>query len=498
MFNFFYFFASCSCTLWILCVCMGLSFLFPLHVFIFSSVFIPLSFSFFYLLSASFPLSNLLHQSIFMFPLSFSSSSSLSSIPLSLDSISELDHGLSDISEDDDLVDDTAASHMPWALPSYASITSDQQSGDFEQHAQNPEASNPFSGSQTYTSEVSGVEEGCLAETRATSQPLTWWSWLCLGGVVKYVSFILGFLSMLGKNGKCLPAKLFSGLKKKLSILTLTVSKLISQSAENRKIFILTAPTSIFPNMTQSRLRQTLDSSAKKMNNFVSFFTSYLPTKLFPARALQPTQLSLPPASSFTCPPQVSALSPLSSLPFPSHLFSLLTPSSSSCSNLTASVCRYLLNPSPLFLPCLLVVFLLVVMLTASQSLVLALILATPLGLTLCYLENMVSSQRKAVMPMFISERQKRQSEDQSCSGFNRHAFSLTPPRIRHHGHTGATWTQEMCDPAAWTYTHRPLPHPSPSYSALFECVSFITLFTYTHFLFPNHPCTLPPPVYWS
>ncbi|XP_071335021.1 band 4.1-like protein 2 isoform X5 [Trachinotus anak] len=396
-------------------------------------------------------------KSIFMFPLSFSSSSSLSSIPPSLDSISELDHGLSDISEDDDLIDDKAVSHTPWAPPSYASVTSNQQLADFEHLAQNPQACNQFTSSQTYTSEVLGIEESCQAETRATSGPPNWRSWFSLRGVVKYVSFILCFLSMLGKNGNmCLPAKLFSGLKKKLSFLTVTVSKLMSKSAENLKTFTVSAPKAMISNISTSRLHQILNSSAKKRDHFVAFFTSYLRTKfisLVPACTLQPTQLPLPSVSSLTCPPTVSFFSSLSPQPFSSYLASLLTLFSVSRSNLTASVHRYLLHPSPLFLPCLLVVFLLVVMLTASQSLVLALILATPLGLTLCYLENVVSSQRKALLPVFITERPNDQPEDQLSSGFNKQASPLpqthTPPRIRHHAHTSATWTQEMCDPAA-------------------------------------------------
>ncbi|KAI3364415.1 hypothetical protein L3Q82_011206 [Scortum barcoo] len=262
-------------------------------------------------------------KSIFMFPLSFSSSSSLSSIPPSLDSISELDHGLSDISEDDDLIDDTAASHEPWTLPS--SPFSDTLLADLEHLAQNPPSSHPITSSQTCSSE--GVEDACKAESRATAGLPKWWSWFSLRGVVKYVSFILCFLSLLGKNGnRCLPTKLFAGWTKKLSLLTPSMSKLTSTSAGILKIFSFSAPR------FAPRLCEILNGLALKWTNF--------------------------------------------------------TLSSLSCANLTRSIRRYLLNPSPLFLPCLLVTFLLVVMLTASQSLVLALILATPLGLTLCYLEN--------------------------------------------------------------------------------------------------------------
>ncbi len=401
-----------------------------------------------------------LHQSIFMFPLSFSSSSSLSSIPPSLDSISELDHGLSDISEDEDLIDDTTTSHALWTLPSNASSPfSDMQLADLEHLAQNPPASYPITSSQTRSSELLGVEGGCKVETRAGLP--NWWSWFSLRGVVKYVSFVLCFLSLLGKNGnRCLPTKFFSGFTKKLSFFTPAVSKLTSTSAGKLKIFTVSGPRFIVSNMTTPRLSQILNGLALKVTHFVAFITSYLPTKfitLVPAVLWHPTRLHLPSISSPTWPPFVSSFSSLSSLR--SYFFSLppssslLTLSSLSCSNLTPSIHRYLQNPSPLFLPCLLVTFLLAVMLTASQSLVLALILATPLGLTLCYLENVVSSQRKAVLPMFITEMPDDQSEDQLSSGFNMQASPLTPthtpPRIRHHTHTSVTWTQEMCDPAA-------------------------------------------------
>ncbi|KAK5880065.1 hypothetical protein CesoFtcFv8_023131 [Champsocephalus esox] len=151
-----------------------------------------------------------------MFPLSFSSSSSLSSLPPSLDTISEFDRGLSDISEDDDLTDDLTASHSLWALPSNTfSLFSDQQSADL---ALNPPAS-PRS-SQTI---VSCVEEGCVAETKP---PFTnWCSWFSLRGVVKYVSFVLCFLSIEGTNGnRFLPKKLISGLTKKIRFLTLMLT----------------------------------------------------------------------------------------------------------------------------------------------------------------------------------------------------------------------------------------------------------------------------------
>ncbi|KAA8583183.1 hypothetical protein FQN60_015729 [Etheostoma spectabile] len=316
-------------------------------------------------------------KSIFMFPLSFSSSSSLSSLPPSLDTISEFDHGLSDISEDDDVINDATAAHTLWALPSNTfSLFSDQLSADLEHLAQNPPASSPITSSQTCGSEVSQIEEGCQAEARESAGLPNWWSWFSLRGVVKYVSFIQCFLSIWGKNeNRCLPTNLLSGLTKKLSFFMSTVSKLTSKS---------TVPV------------------------IVSFYSSL------------PSLSSL--ASHFFSVPSCSSLSSLS------------------CPILTPSIHRYLLNPSPLFLPCLLVVFLLAVMLTASQSLVLALILATPLGLTLCYLENVVSSQRKAVLPMSITETPNVKEVDLSPSdaeatptkslGARELALSQSPMRV--------------------------------------------------------------------
>ncbi|XP_023134584.2 band 4.1-like protein 2 isoform X9 [Amphiprion ocellaris] len=370
-------------------------------------------------------------KSIFMFPLSFSSSSSLSSIPPSLDSISELDHGLSDISEDDDSrTDDTT--HTLWTLPSNTiSFFSDQQLADLEQLAQNPPPSS--SSAATSNSELSNLEEGCRAETRAAAQLSNWRSWFCPKGVAKYVSFILCFLSISGK--KNLPTKMFSGLTKKLHVFTPALLKLMSESVAKLKIFTISAPKFI----TTSKLRDFFNGLAFKLTNFMTFLTRYLPPKfinMIAAFSAHPTRF--PAVSSLNYPAVAASFSNLSSLSLPPL-------AAFSRSNLTASVHRYLLNPSPLFLPCLLVVFLLVVMLTASQSLVLALILAMPLGLTLCYLENIVSNQRKTVLPMFINEPSDRSDNQLSSPLTPTH----TPPRIRRHNHTAATWTQEMCDPAA-------------------------------------------------
>ncbi|KAK5606935.1 hypothetical protein CRENBAI_012871 [Crenichthys baileyi] len=208
-------------------------------------------------------------KSIFMFPLSFSSSSSLSSIPPSLDSISELDRALSDISEDDDRADDAEATHSLWSLPSNTlSLFTDQQLADFGHLIETSPSFQPVPAPQTFSSELMKYEEG---ETRATA-----------------------------------------GLAK---------------------------------------LRQ------------------------------------------WFCPKAL---------------------------------------------------FLLIVMLTASQSVVLALILATPLGLTLSYLEIAVSSQRKTLLPAFISN---KPNEHKLSSGVDQDASALTPTHTRHHA--GLSWIQEMCDPAA-------------------------------------------------
>ncbi|TWW69015.1 Band 4.1-like protein 2 [Takifugu flavidus] len=225
-------------------------------------------------------------KSIFMFPLSFSSSSSLSSTPPSLDLISEFDHELSDISEDDDLVVEASASRAQRRLPSDTPTSiSDQLLADLERLLKDPSTFLPITGSQTNGFDVLGVEEGCQAKTRASA--------------------------------------------------------------------------GVFPVTSSSSL------------------------------------LTLYPLSP-SC---------------------LLTP-----------IHHYLRNPSPLLLPCLLILFLLVVMLTASQSLALALILATPLGLTLCYLENVVSSQRRpALLPTFVGKTPNEQQDDQPSSGFSLKELTRSP-----------------------------------------------------------------------
>lgn len=386
-----------------------------------------------------------------MFPLSFSSSSSLSSIPPSLDSISELDHILSDISEDEDRVDDVDTAHTLWTLPSNTlSLFTDQRLADLEQLAQKP-ASSP-----TCSAELLKSEEGCQAETRTTAGLLNWRSWFSLKGVVKYVSFIFRFLSISGSGNVRLSTGAFSGLTKKLSVFSPALLMLMSKWVPKLNMCAITAWKCRVSELITSKVHQILNILTFKWTHLVGFLTQHLPPKisnLVAALFSHPAHLSLPTVASL-CPSLVSTIAAVSFLPsrpfsFPS-CFSL---PAFSCSNLMASVHRYLLNPSPLFLPCLLVLFLLAVMLTASQSVVLALILATPLGLTLCYLEKMVSSQRKNTLPVFLNDRPDDESENQWSSVFNRLASPLTPahtpPRIRHHAHTGATWMQELCDPAA-------------------------------------------------
>lgn len=375
-----------------------------------------------------------------MFPLSFSSSSSLSSLPPSLDSISELDRRLSDISEDDDLALDTAA------LPSNA--FSDQQLTDLE----HPPC--PITSSRPYSLELFGADESCQAETGA-GQP-RFWRRFSLRGVVKCLSFILCFFLSLGKDGnRCLPTNLLPALTNKLSVFSVTLRKLRSQSARKLKILSARAPKCTFSDTATPKCDAFLNTLALKWTHLMAFLKSQPFTRRI---ALLVAVLGDQQRQTWSFPSlrgSPSITSSLSSLPSISSLPSSLLSFPLSCTrNRTPSIHRYLSNPSPLFLPCLLVVFLLAVMLTASQSLALALILATPLGLTLCYLESIVSSQRKsAILPLFVPELPDDRSEDQSSSGFNRQASPLalkrTPPRIRHQGPSSANWTQEMCDPAA-------------------------------------------------
>ncbi|KAM8827236.1 band 4.1-like protein 2 isoform 8-T9 [Synchiropus picturatus] len=365
-------------------------------------------------------------KSIFMFPLSFSSSSSLSSLPPSLDSISEFDHGLSDISEDDDLMGDSTFSH------SHTSVSplplSAQQSVDHESPI--PMASVSVSSSENLNCGIAGLEEGHDAETEAMASPDKWWTQYSLRGVVNYVSLILCFLYPAGMKEHTLSAvKHFRGLMTKMIDFRFTVTNLILKSAGDLKNF----KSSDF----SSRWYQTIQRFVLKINQALAISNTYFRSKfndVLPQSLLQRLHL-LSDSSLLPADGTFSTLCSVASLPFsvPSHH----PPSTGE--NLNISIHRYLLNPSPWLLPCLLVLFLLVVMLTASQSLILALILATPLGLTLFYLENLVTRQRKTVLPSF----ERTNNELPDIQAFN---FTHTSPHIRH---ITGTRTQEMCDPAA-------------------------------------------------
>ncbi|XP_062415806.1 band 4.1-like protein 2 isoform X8 [Pungitius pungitius] len=370
-------------------------------------------------------------KSIFMFPLSFSSSSSLSSLPHSLDTASELDRALlSDISEDNDLADHSARPTPALrALPSDTTpLSPERQSADLEPLAPTPPATPPAAGPETCLAQASVAERRCPAGTGAAAAASSnWWSWFSLRGVAKYVSFVLCFLSVWGHSVNCCaPAKLLSGLTKRLRLFArrLTFKSSSSSATPARDPERTAAPA----------LRHVFNGLALKWTRLVAFIASCLPAELaglVPAVVWRPTRL--PAMPSLTRPPAASSFGRLSSLPsclFPVPPRAFLSPLSGA--RLRPSLQRYLLNPSPLLLPCLLVVFLLAVMLTASQSLVLALILAAPLGLTLCYLENVVSGQRKAAPP-----------EDRLSS-------PRAPPSAAHRARSAAaTWAQEMCDPAA-------------------------------------------------
>ncbi|XP_029704984.1 band 4.1-like protein 2 isoform X8 [Takifugu rubripes] len=387
-------------------------------------------------------------KSIFMFPLSFSSSSSQSSTPPSLDLISEFDHELSDISEDDDLVVEASASRAQWRLPSDTPTSiSDQLLADLERLLKDPSTFLPITGSQTNGFDVLGVEEGCQAKTRASAGVPNWPSWFSPRAVVKCVSLFLCFLSLLGKKCyKCLTTQLQAGVMK-MSLFTATVSKLTSahRSAGHLKIIISKSSKLI----TSHEFHQILNYVALKWAHLVAYFRRYVPPKCstsVPAGLWKQTRITVPIISSLS-----SLLAKVFPVTFSSSLLTLY-PLSPSC--LLTPIHHHLRNPSPLLLPCLLILFLLVVMLTASQSLALALILATPLGLTLCYLENVVSSQRRpALLPTFVGKTPNEQQDDQPSSGFSVKAFPQklkhSPPHIRHQVHRSTNWTQEMCDPAA-------------------------------------------------
>ncbi|XP_061610439.1 band 4.1-like protein 2 isoform X10 [Phyllopteryx taeniolatus] len=307
-------------------------------------------------------------KSIFMFPLSFSSLSSLASIPPSLDSISELECGLSDISEDGDLAPDdreaAASSGAPDAEPLAYKRT--PPSSPLTRRPQTPPSEIPTSG-----------EEGGRAEGSGG------WRWL--RDAFKYVFLLLSFRCAWEKNATEKPFCVWAVTER--------------LSAANGVTFLIIARArSVASIVTVSRFRQFKDIVTSKLIQPQAGFASGRP-------CLPPVSFPLRPAPS---PPPFTDLSPP-----PTALPSLIR--------------RRLSEPSPLLLPCLLVAFLLAVMLTASRSLALALILATPLGLTLCYLEKLVSSRRRGP---------GEQSPDEPAAAL----LADTP---------SCTRAQEICDPAA-------------------------------------------------
>lgn len=336
-----------------------------------------------------------------MFPLSFSSSSSLSSIPPSLDSVSEFERRLSDISEDDDLPADTPHSSDP-------SPFADQHLADLDHFAANPPTP-----SRTPSVELWTGEESATAPA--------YWRRVYL----KCLSLALCFVLWLGKSRDTLPSSdLLPRLSNRLGLRSVALQQVTSTSA--RKWKMLSSRVAKF-SFAAPEFEAILAALWLKWTNFMSFLKAHQFTRRIVWLLALPAhqQAQNPILASLLGSPLLSSLpSGLRSLPL-------------SCARrVSPSLRRYLSAPSPLFLPCLLVVFLLAVMLTASQSLALALVLATPLGLTLCCLESIVSTQRRSpVLPLFGPE-----SEERSGSG------SFTPAHIRHL--TGG-WTQEMCDPAA-------------------------------------------------
>ncbi|XP_072296895.1 band 4.1-like protein 2 isoform X6 [Eucyclogobius newberryi] len=357
-------------------------------------------------------------KSMFMFPLSFSSSSSLSSIPPSLDTISELERALSDISEDEARADDTPDD--TWILPADPSPLCDIE------HPPSP-TSSPRA-PQTPRNAALSETERCELTTSASGR-----RWFCLKQRIKYFYYLLCFLVVMGQKVH-VGTKLLAALSKKM------FTQNLCKTAEKVKTSAASFPTLIVGNLNASK-----DDAVLKWHWSVAYLTCHLPSKILTLVSTLPwlqTRLHLPVLTSSTLAPVVYSLPPSASSALSSHLSSyfLLTRSSLSPTLLTASLHQYLLNPSPFFLPVLLVVFLLVVMLTASQSLGLALILATPLGLTLFYMESVIPRQRRAVLPTFMTE----DEFDDGRFGVGSSAQVYATSYFRQE-----TWARDKCDPAA-------------------------------------------------
>lgn len=349
-----------------------------------------------------------LYQSIFMFPLSFSSSSSLSSIPPSLDSVSEFERRLSDISEDDDLQADIPVSIVPTPF-------ADQHPADLDHLSWNP-----LTPSRAHCLELLAGNDSIQAAAAAVVPP--YWHRIYL----KCLSVTLCFLLLLGKSRNRLrPNDFLAKLLSRLFLFSATLNHIASRSARKLKVLFTRAAKISFPAPEFNAILATL---WLKWTNFMAFLKSHQFTRRI--------MIVLGPPGHHQM--QSWSLASLLDLPLVSSLTSGLRSLPMCCAHrVSPTVHRYLSEPSPLFLPCLLIIFLLAVMLTASQSLALALVLATPLGLTLCCLESIVSAQRRSpVLPLFGLELEE---QSDSCS--------FTPPRVRHL--TSADWTEEMCDPAA-------------------------------------------------
>lgn len=257
--------------------------------------------------------------------------------------------------------------------------------------------------------------------------------WFHLKQRIKYFYYLICFLVLMGKKAHIM-TKVLVVLSKKL------FTPNMCETAKKFKAFALAKFNTANVNMSKKYF-------AEKWQTLMIYLTYQLPLKLLNWASTLPwlqTRLHLPALTSSTLAPVVYSLPPPASSILTSQLSSyfLLSRSALSPTLLTASLHQYLLNPSPFFLPVLLVVFLLVVMLTASQSLVLALILATPLGLTLFYMESVIPRQRRAVLPMFMTENTTEYDESHFSPSLNTQEYTTTQ-LIQH------TWTADMCDPAA-------------------------------------------------
>ncbi|KAJ3606727.1 hypothetical protein NHX12_026246 [Muraenolepis orangiensis] len=386
---------------------------------------------------------------------------------LELHSDSKFENGLTDISEDEGVAEDAEALRAPWALPLNALVSStfldlclpdgDRLPQGHHQHHHHHHSISPIP-SHSYTlhslsSEALREELICQAAPIAMAGASSGQGWFSPRGVVKYMSLVLCFMSLLGKNVSVgMPAETVSSLKRKMGILTSTLSKIITGGVGICNILPGIIPTlaSLFTT-TSNFISQMANVVGGKFAISMRFLKYHLPTRVLRLVSTVPGHPLLSRLPSLSSGTSLSCLSSLFCFgAFPSVAASSSPPrlSSFSLSLVLSSLRRYLSKPSPYFLPCLLVAFLLVVMLTASQSLALALILATPLGLTLCFLESMAARQRRALLPVYTAGAASCLSGEHGASK-QCSSPAHTPPRMRHYAHANTEWTQEMCDPAA-------------------------------------------------